>query len=197
MDTVYHYSPIKLKELCPPVKIKNFNNPLSGTGLESIRVSVLPSPIPIGKIEEMANNGFKVWEGYENLYLNEIKLSDLKKAFVFFLYESKKEPMADVNRVFLSERNKILNTTPDITDTEFAFFKYSLKTRIYHQHGLIYSSSEWNDFLNMLDNSTENWSEDIDFNIANGNKNQYASYIPHFNITVSDCIKVSKSYKIV
>jgi len=196
-DVLYHYSPIKLKEICSPVKIPNYKGDITNLGLEAMRISLLPLPIPIEKMEEMNNQNFIRWANYENLYINEIRLSDLKKVFVAFMYESKKEPILDLDRVFDLEKKQLLTQVPDITSMEFDFFKSLLKTKFYHRHGLIYSSSKWNDLLNMINNSKENWEEDIDYNIKYGDKNQYASFIPHFNIMLSDCVKVSNSYKIV
>jgi len=196
-DTLYHYSPIKLKEICSPVKIPNYKGDISNLGLEALRISLLPLPIPLEKMERMSKNNFTAWKDYKGLYINEIKLKDLEEVFVAFMYESKKEPITDLERVFELEKKQVLTQTPDITHLEFNYFKNYLKAKFYHRHGLIYSSSDWVDFLNMLNNSIENWNEDIDYNIENGSKNQYASYIPHFNILISDCVKVNNSYKIV
>jgi len=197
-NVLYHYSPIKLKTLCPPVKIKDYNKEkIENLGLEAIRVSLLPLPIPLEKMEKMSSEGFIAWKNYNKLYINEISLEDLEKVFVGFMYESKKEPLIDLERVFELEKRQVLNQIPNITYLEFNYFKNYLKAKFYHKHGLIYSSSSWTDFINMINNSKETWEEDIDYNIQHGNKNQYASYIPHFNIIVSDCVNVSNSYKIV
>ena len=195
---LYHYSLVKFDKICPPSRIPGFDGEdISKTGFNKDGISLLPSPMPIEKLKELKDNGFVRYDKYEDLYLYEIRLSDIIEKMLFFKYESKREPAIEIIKKWHSEKNKIMSIGKNITSVEFELAKNALKAKYYHKYGLIYASDIEDDFVKMINNANEEFLEDIDYNIKNGSKRQYASYIPHFNVVVRDCIPISKVSKII
>ena len=193
--TLYHYSSKKLHEVCPPFLIKDKS--VKFDKRNTYTISLFPNKIPIEYIQQFRNNGFIRYEEMNDLYLMEISLKDVIKNMKYFRYESKKEPLLEIDKVFDKEKEILLKNSPNITSVEFEFFKENLKTTYYHKFGLIYASNEKDDFTAMLNNANENWLEDIEYNLKYGDKNQYASYIPHFVIETCKCVKTKKQTKIM
>ena len=196
--SLYHYSKVNLTEICPPVKIKGYNiDSPNWIGIMKHTISLFPAPIPVEKLLEMRNRGFKAYQDLENLYMYEIKLTDVLDKLIYFMYESKKEPMFEIIKQWDSEKQKILSQVPDITTIEFDFYKRAFKAAIYHKYNLVYASDISNDFVDMIQNAKSNWLEDIDYNIENGSKERYADFIPHFVVLTTGCIKTHKKYKVL
>jgi len=193
---LYHYSNKKLKEICPPFKIPNYESVIGRRGGEDkCSISIFTSLVTRNAIDKLVANGFKNWVN-NGIYVHEIKLSDIADKLINFKYESVKEPLIEIYDNWVKEKNKLMHSIPDITKTEFSYWRRLFKAKYYHKYGLIYSSGDINDFIKMINDANNRFEDGIEYNIENGNKDQYASYMPHFNLIVSDCVKVSKVYKI-
>lgn len=186
--TLYHYSTEDLKELCPP-KLRKKSTVI---GNNSCTISVFPLPIPFDYLVKFKENGFIRYQNLDNLKLFKVNTKDLLEALVEFRYESKKEVIECLEKMWDKRKRDLLRTIPNITDTEFKGFELITKAECYHKLGLIYASKKYRDFYKMVIDARKNWIENIEYNLRYGNKNQYASFIPHFNITVCDCIRVEK-----
>lgn len=191
---LYHYTPVVFDAVCPTCLIPNLpRDTMIPVGIESNMVSFLTQPFPIEKLQEMKDNGFKQYQNFEQLYLCKIRLSDIIDKMAFFTYESQRDAILEVDKNWDKEKKHIMSIGNNITDVEFQLAKMAMKARYYHKHKLIYSSGNENDFKRMIRDANKNFLEDVDYNIQNGSKRQYATYVPHFRVMVRACIPIVES----
>jgi hypothetical protein len=195
---VYHYSALKFAEV-KTRKMLGLPAPKEASNPDKYNQTVSLSPSPLSKdtINKYRDSGFKAW-GHGPLYEYKISIPKNVSAFVGDIrLTSVPEQLAYTRRYPLDkvmakqgiDMQKAIKDNSYWEEVKEDYLRIKrewyndLDKYIRHMIGQALTSRNYADhpYIKKIKNSFDYW---VDFNLHRGDKNQYASYIPHIHTKI-------------
>jgi len=197
---VYHVSS-EIREDIRPVAFQNKSKKQTDDLIKLIgaarfetykyEINAFLEPMTSELVNELIDNGFNVWKS-NGLFLHEINLDENEDAINYIRVTSHPEQQA-----FMDEHwDDWYNRHKDLNDNDFNEAKTALKKLMAIKTG-IPDEMTLEEFKTIYkDHKWCNIDYFVKLNIEKGSKRQYASYIPHLQISVNKPLTVSSVEKL-
>ena len=155
-------------------------------------VNTFINDISKDEVKNLIDNGFKNWD-VKDLTKYEINLDDNKDKIDSISITS----IPDTSEWYSKHWDDWYEKHKDLNDKEYVKAKEELRDRMLNELKLTTTFKSIEKFQEYANN--KDWCDNekfVEYNIENGFKSQYASYIPHIQITVNAPLTISKSTRV-